>query len=62
MKEKSYRVDKELVEKASAKKLEYIKETNMEISERKIINALISKGIEKATTKDIQDYIDTLDK
>lgn len=62
MKEKSYRVDKDLVEEASRKKLEYIKETNTEISERKMINALIRKGLAETKTKDIQDYIDSLGK
>lgn len=62
MKEKSYRVYCELTEQAKEKKLEYIKEKNVEISERDMINALISVGLKKAKTKDIQDYIDSLGK
>lgn len=62
MKEKSYRVYTDLTEKAQEKKLEFMKENNREITERDMINALISAGLKKAKTKDIQEYIDSLGK
>lgn len=62
MSEKSYRVYIDLTEKAKEKKLEYIKEKNKEITERDMINALISTGLKKANTKDIQEFMDSLGK
>lgn len=62
MKEKSYRVYPNLTEKAQEKKLEYMLEKKTEISERDMINALIATGIKKSTTKDIQEFMDSLGK
>ena len=62
MKEKSYRVYCELTEKAQDKKLEYIVEKKTEISERDLINALIAKGLETATTEDIENFMNSLGK
>lgn len=68
MKDKTYRVDFELTEKARELNIEYFKETGIIISERNVINALISAGLKKAKakekekTKAIQEYMDSKEK
>tara|TARA_R110000751_G_scaffold84711_1_gene169309 strand:+ start:3933 stop:4172 length:240 start_codon:yes stop_codon:yes gene_type:complete len=59
MKEEVSRLDAKIAEAIKEKNKEYVKETGETPSKRKMVNALINAGLKKATTKDIQEYIDT---
>ena len=59
MKEEVSRLDTKISEAIKEKNKEYLQETGEIPSRRKMVNALINAGLKKATTKDIQEYIDT---
>lgn len=59
MKEEVSRIDAKIAEAIKEKNKEYVKETGNTPSKRKMVNALLNIGLEKATTKDIQEYIDS---
>ena len=56
---KTFRIEKELADKASDKAIEYISKNKEMITESQIINASIRKGIEKLSDEDIRKHIES---